>query len=134
MGKPAGPLSAKGNRSQDRRRFNFRAAEKRARQHMGSDEERSAVYLQRKKEKEAKYAVFTKDWLVTADAAKTAFADDLFATTFSPDTLQKMVNAVKTATENEVSGSTRLLKDDYTYSIQITSHRTPHIPVHLSRM
>lgn len=81
-----------------------------------------------------KNAIYTKNWLLAADSAKKPFAEELFTTTFSKENIEKSVNALKVATENEVSESPRLLKDDYLYSVQIVSHRTPHIPVHLSRM
>lgn len=81
-----------------------------------------------------KNAIYTKNWLLTVDSAKKPFADELFSTTFSKENLEKLINALKIATESEVSESPRLLKDDYLYSIQIVSHRVPHVPVHLSRM
>lgn len=138
MGKPAGPTLVRPlTTAQVRMHSSFRGAEQRARNRMprmDNDDARSAIFQKRKQEKEAKYAIFTKDWLTAADAAKTPFAEELFVTTFSPANLQKLINAAKTATENEVSESTRLLKDDYTYSLQITSHRSPNYSVHLSRM
>jgi len=53
---------------------------------------------------------------------------------FSKENIEKLVDVVKNATETEVNQSRRLLPDDYIYSLQITSQRVPHVPVHLSRI
>lgn len=77
---------------------------------------------------------YNRKWLEKADQEKTPFSDELMSTTFGKENVEKLVSACKTATETEVSESNRLLNDDYIYSVQITSHRVPHVPVHLSRM
>ncbi|KAJ6643507.1 Ribosomal L1 domain-containing protein [Pseudolycoriella hygida] len=77
---------------------------------------------------------FSQRWLEDNDKERKPFADELFNTVFSKESIQKLVNVVKNATETEVNESRRLLPDDYIYSLQITSQRTPHVPVHLSRI
>lgn len=79
-------------------------------------------------------SAYNRKWLEKADQEKTPFSDELMTTTFGKENVEKLVSACKTATESEVSESNRLLNDDYIYSVQITSHRVPHVPVHLSRM
>lgn len=79
-------------------------------------------------------SVFNRKWLEENDKDKKPFSEELLSTTFGKENLEKLVAAVKLATETEVNESNRLLADDYVYSVQITSHRAPHIPVHLSRM
>lgn len=79
-------------------------------------------------------STFNRKWLEENDKEKKPFADEVLATTFGKENLEKLVAAAKTATETEVNESNRLLSDDYIYSVQITSHRSPHVPVHLSRM
>lgn len=78
--------------------------------------------------------VYTRKWLEENDKEKVAFPDDVLAGTFGTENVSKLVAACKLATETEVAESNRLLSDDYVYSVQITSHRAPHIPMHLSRM
>lgn len=79
-------------------------------------------------------SVYNRKWLEENDKDKKPFSDELLASTFSKENLEKVVAAVKLATDTEVNESNRLLGDDYIYSVQITSHRAPHVPVHLSRM
>lgn len=68
------------------------------------------------------------------NAEKSPFPDELFKTTFSEKKLGTLAEALKLATDKEVQDSIRLLEEDYTYSIVVTSHKVPHVPVHLSRM
>lgn len=79
-------------------------------------------------------SVYSRKWLEENDREKQPFADEVLASTFGPENLEKLVTACKEATQKEVDESNRLLSDDYVYSVQITSHRTPHVPMHLSRM
>lgn len=79
-------------------------------------------------------AIYNRKWLEKNDKEKTPFSDEILAATFSKENVEKLVTAAKTATDSEVNSSNRLLTDDYIYSVQITSHRAPHVPVHLSRM
>lgn len=79
-------------------------------------------------------SVYNRKWLESVDKARESFSDEALTTTFGKENVEKLVNACKMATESEVSESNRLLTDDYVYSVQITSHRAPHVPVHLSRM
>lgn len=78
--------------------------------------------------------VYTRKWLEENDKEKAPFPADVLAGTFGTENVVKLVAACKAATEAEVAESNRLLTDDYVYSVQITSHRAPHIPMHLSRM
>lgn len=77
---------------------------------------------------------FSQRWLEDNDKERKPFSDELFNTIFSKENIEKLVGVVKNATQTEVNQSRRLLADDYIYSIQITSQRVPHVPVHLSRM
>lgn len=78
---------------------------------------------------------FSQRWLEDNDKERKPFADELFSDgVFSKENIEKLVSVVKNATETEVNQSRRLLPDDYIYSLQITSQRVPHVPVHLSRM
>lgn len=77
---------------------------------------------------------FSQRWLEDNDKERKPFSDDLFNNVFSTENIEKLVAVVKNATETEVNESRRLLTDDYIYSLQITSQRVPHVPVHLSRM
>lgn len=79
-------------------------------------------------------SAFNRKWLEENDKDKKPFSDEILSSTFGKENIEKLVAAVKTATDTEVNESNRLLSDDYIYSIQITSHRSPHVPVHLSRM
>lgn len=79
-------------------------------------------------------SAFNRKWLEENDKDKKPFSDEILATTFGKENIEKLVAAVKNATDSEVNESNRLLSDDYIYSVQITSHRSPHVPVHLSRM
>lgn len=79
-------------------------------------------------------AAYNRKWLEKANAEKKPFEEEVMKTTFGKENVEKLVSACKAATESEVSESNRLLNDDYIYSVQITSHRVPHVPVHLSRM
>lgn len=79
-------------------------------------------------------AAYNRKWLEKANAEKKPFEEEVMSTTFGKENVNKLVAACKAATESEVSESNRLLNDDYIYSVQITSHRVPHVPVHLSRM
>lgn len=72
--------------------------------------------------------------MIDNDKERKPFSDDLFNDVFSKENIEKLVDVVKNATETEVNESRRLLPDDYVYSLQITSQRVPHVPVHLSRM
>lgn len=62
------------------------------------------------------------------------FSNEILDTTFSKNNLRELVAAVKLATATEVEKNNRLLSDDFIYSVQITSHRVPHVPLRLSRM
>lgn len=77
---------------------------------------------------------FSQRWLEDNDRERKPFGDELFDGIFSKESIEKLVSVVKNATDTEVGQSRRLLPDDYIYSLQITSHRVPHVPVHLSRM
>lgn len=77
---------------------------------------------------------FSQRWLEDNDKERKPFSDELFTNVFSKENVEKLVGVVKNATETEVNQSRRLLPDDYIYSLQITSQRVPHVPVHLSRM
>lgn len=77
---------------------------------------------------------FSQRWLEDNDKERKPFSDELFTGVFSKENIEKLVGVVKNATETEVNQSRRLLPDDYIYSLQITSQRVPHVPVHLSRM
>lgn len=77
---------------------------------------------------------FSQRWLEDNDKERKPFSDELFSTVFSTENIEKLVEVVKNTTETEVNQSRRLLPDDYIYSLQITSQRVPHVPVHLSRM
>ncbi|KAG4078844.1 hypothetical protein HA402_007394 [Bradysia odoriphaga] len=77
---------------------------------------------------------FSQRWLEDNDKDRKPFSDELFSNVFSKENIEKLVDVVKNATETEVSQSRRLLPDDYIYSLQITSQRVPHVPVHLSRI
>ncbi len=77
---------------------------------------------------------FSQRWLEDNDKERKPFSDELFTSVFSKENIEKLVSVVKNATETEVNQSRRLLPDDYIYSLQITSQRVPHVPVHLSRM
>lgn len=77
---------------------------------------------------------FSNKWMSQVYAEKPQFPDELFETTFSKEKVETLVEALKLATDKEVSDSIRLLEEDYTYSVVVTSHKVPHVPVHLSRM
>lgn len=77
---------------------------------------------------------FSNKWMDIIYEEKPPFPEELFETCFSQEKVESLVAALKAATEKEVAESNRLLEDDYTYSVQITSHKVPHVPVHLSRM
>lgn len=77
---------------------------------------------------------FSNKWMTQVYAEKPPFPEELFQTTFSQEKVETLVEALKLATEKEVQDSIRLLEEDYTYSVVITSHKVPHVPVHLSRM
>lgn len=79
-------------------------------------------------------AMYNRKWLEKNDKEKTPFSEEVLSTTFGKENVEKLIAACKTATDSEVNESNRLLTDDYIYSVQITSHRAPHVPVHLSRM
>ena len=78
--------------------------------------------------------MYSNRWMTKVYEEKPPFPEDLFKTTFSQEKLETIVAALKLATDKEVKDSIRLLEDDYTYSVQITSHKVPHVPVHLSRV
>lgn len=77
---------------------------------------------------------FSNKWMMKVYAEKPPFPEELFKSTFSKARLETLVAALKMATEKEVNESSRLLEEDYTYSVMISSHKVPHVPVHLSRM
>lgn len=77
---------------------------------------------------------FSNKWMSQVYIEKPPFPDELFQTTFSKEKLETLVEALKLATDKEVQESIRLLEEDYTYSVVVTSHKVPHVPVHLSRM
>lgn len=77
---------------------------------------------------------FSQRWLEDNDKERKPFNAELFSNVFSKENIEKLVAVVKNATDTEVNQSRRLLPDDYIYSLQITSQRVPHVPVHLSRM
>lgn len=82
----------------------------------------------------ANVKVYSNRWLAKVVEEKPQFPDDLFDTTFAPERLTSIVKALKDATEKEVNESPRLLVDNYTYSLQITSFKAPPSHVHLSRV
>lgn len=77
---------------------------------------------------------YSDEWLSQVYAEKPQFPDELFKTTFAEEKLGTLVEALKLATEKEVRDSNRLFEEDYTYSIEVTSHKAPHVPVSLTRM
>lgn len=77
---------------------------------------------------------FSNRWMSMVYEEKPSFPEQLFNTMFTKEKIETLVAALKMATEKEVEESNRLLEDDYTYSVQITSHKVPHVPVHLSRV
>lgn len=77
---------------------------------------------------------FSNKWMAQVYAEKPQFPEELFQSTFSKEKVETLVEALKLATEKEVEDSIRLLEEDYTYSVVVTSHKVPHVPVHLSRM
>lgn len=77
---------------------------------------------------------FNRKWLLSADKNRQPFADDLFNTTFSQETVEKVVNDLKELTDKKVSESRRLCEDDHTFSVQLTSFGWLQIPMHLTRM
>lgn len=77
---------------------------------------------------------YTRQWLVTANKQRKPFPDSEFETTFSTENVNKLLNELKVATEAKISASNRLIDEDYTYSVQVSSQQRPHVPVHLLRM
>lgn len=65
---------------------------------------------------------------------KPPFPEDVLNTVFAKERISTIVQALKEATTKEVEESNRLLEDDFTYSLQVTSFKIPHVNVHLSRM
>lgn len=78
--------------------------------------------------------IYSNRWMAKVYDEKPPFPEEVFTTTFAPERLETIVKALKQATDQEVEESTRLLEDNYTYSLQITSHKVPHVNVHLSRV
>lgn len=77
---------------------------------------------------------YTREWLITANKQRKPFPDSEFETSFSTENVTKLLNELKAATEAKISASNRLIDEDYTYSVQVTSQQRPHVPVHLLRM
>lgn len=82
----------------------------------------------------ANVKVYSNRWLAKVVEEKPPFPDELFDTTFAPERLTSIVKALKDATEKEVNESSRLLADNYIYSLQLTSFKAPPSHVHLSRV
>lgn len=77
---------------------------------------------------------FNFKWLLSAEKNRQHFADELFNTTFSQESVEKVVEELKTVTANKIANSHRLCEDDHIYSVQITAHGSLRIPTHLMRM
>lgn len=77
---------------------------------------------------------FSNKWMLKVYDEKPPFPEELFSSQFSKPKLETLVAALKQATDKEVSESTRLLEEDYTYSLQVTCHKVPHVSVHLTRV
>lgn len=78
--------------------------------------------------------VYSNRWLAKVSEEKPPFPEEMFATKFALERLTTIVQALKQATEKDVDESQRLIGDNYTYSVQITSHKAPIVNVHLTRM
>lgn len=77
---------------------------------------------------------FSNRWMAQVYEQKPPFPEDVLSTVFAPERVTTIVQALKEATAKEVEESNRLLEDDFTYALQITSFKIPHVNVHLSRM
>lgn len=82
----------------------------------------------------ANVKVYSNRWLAKVVEEKPAFPDELFDSTFSHERITSIVKALKEATDKEVNDSNRLLIDNYTYSLQVTSFKAPLTHIHLSRV
>lgn len=82
----------------------------------------------------AKVKPFSNRWMAKVYEEKPPFPEEVLNTVFAPERISTIVKALKEATTKEVQESNRLLEDDFTYSLQITSFKIPHVNVHLSRM
>lgn len=85
-------------------------------------------------QKAANVKLYSNRWMQQVYEAKPPFPEDVLNTVFAPERITTIVQALKEATSKEVEESNRLLDDDFTYSLQITSYKIPHVNVHLSRM
>lgn len=77
---------------------------------------------------------YTNEWLVAVNKQKKPFAEELFSTTFSQENVEKVLSELKASTEAKVAASPRLIEEDFTYSVQLTSFARPRVPIHLTRM
>lgn len=77
---------------------------------------------------------FNLRWLQAADKNRQHFADDLFNSVFTQESVEKVVQELKTITATKIANSYRLCEDDHTYSVQIASHGWLRVPTHLMRM
>lgn len=82
----------------------------------------------------ANVKVYSNRWLAKVVEEKPPFPDELFNSTFNPDRVTFIVKALREATDKEVNDSARLLQDNYTYSLQVTSFKAPISHIHLSRV
>lgn len=77
---------------------------------------------------------YTRKWLDAADKNRQPFDEDLFSTILSVENVTKILSELKTETSNKIAENQRVIDDDFVYFLQVTSQRTPHIPLHLLRM
>ena len=77
---------------------------------------------------------FTRKWLETVHKCRKPFDEELLTTTFSKENVGRLLNELKTATNAKIAETQRLVDDDFTYFLQITSQRTPFYPLHLTRL
>lgn len=77
---------------------------------------------------------YSNRWLAKVYDEKPPFPENVLNTVFAPERVTTIVKALKEATAKEVEESNRLLEDNFTYSLQISSFKIPHVNVHLSRM
>lgn len=77
---------------------------------------------------------YTRRWMQHCHENKKPFDELLYETSFSKETLGNLVQNLKEATDAKVAESPRLCSDNYTYTMLIHTHRTPHVPIHLQRL
>lgn len=78
--------------------------------------------------------LYTRKWMLANHKNPAPFKQEQFDTIFSSQAIQKFVEDLKSSIDMELYVSSRLSPEDFYIEMEIFCHKTPHFPIHLSRV